>query len=244
MRKLYPLIILASIVSCNDTMRSRSTIPNNTKTVGLYSSSLSTKRGTVAYIKKQGSDFALDFTKSSNMLGTTPLNTRTTSIIINIDGNRTYKHLTTEDLVTKETIKKVVMESENTQQELKEILDSGKGKVVGDNLLLQYSEEMPVSGDPEMEFIKKQSFNATVNLWMPHCDSKMQITSSGTLIINGEVNSTQKFQTTETSTCQRAYTDKQLRAIDLSSIEFCSYPNSEEEQCETERDMSYLTSDL
>ncbi len=244
MTKLLPLMILATLVSCNDSMRSRSTIANNGNTVDRYSSSLSTKRGTVAYIKKQGSDFAVDFTKTSHMLATTPINTKTTSIIINIDGNKTYKHLTIENLVTKETHKKIVMESENTQQELKEILDSGKGKVVGDNLLLQYSEEMPASGDSEMELIKKQSFNATVNLWMPHCDSKMQITSSGTLLINGEVNSTQKFQTTETSTCQQAYTDKQLRAIDLSSIEFCSYPNSEEELCESDRDMSFLTSDL
>lgn len=244
MKKLLPLIALITLVSCNDSLRSRSTISNNSNTVDRYSSGLSTKRGTVAYIKKQGSELAIDFTKSSDMLATTPVNIRTTSIIINVDGNKAYKHLTIENLITKETTKKIVLEIENTHQELKEILDSGKGKVAGDNLLLQFSEEYPSSGDPELEIIKKSSFNATVNLWMPHCDSKTQITSSGTLIINGEVNSTKKFQTTEISTCEKSYSDKQLRALSLSSIEFCSYPNGEEEQCESDRDMSFLTSDL
>lgn len=244
MKKLLPLMVLATLVSCNDTMRSRSTISNNSNTVDRYSSSLTTKRGTVAYIKKQGSDFAVDFTRTSDMLATTPISTRTTSIIINVDGNKTYKHLTIENLVTKETTKKVMLEIENTHQELKEILDSGKGKVSGDNLLLQYSEEYPSSGDPELELIRKSSFNATINLWMPHCDSKTQITTSGTLLINGEVDSTKNFQTTETSTCEKAYTDKQLRALSLNSIEFCSYQDGEEVECEADRDMSFLTSDL
>jgi hypothetical protein len=177
------------------------------------------------------------------MLATTPINTRTTSIIINIDGNKVYKHLTIENLVTKKTTTEVVMEIENTHQELKEILDSGKGKVLGDNLVLQFTEEFP-TGDTEMELVRKSSYNASVNLWMPHCDSKTQIETTGTLLINGEVNSNQKFQTTEISNCQKAYTDKQLRNLDLSSIEFCAYPESEDEQCEADRDMSFLTSDL
>lgn len=244
MKKLLPLLILATLVSCNDSLRSRSTIVNNENTVDRYSSGLTTKRGTVAYIKKQGSEFAINFLKTSDMLATTPINTRTTSIIINVDGNRTYKHLTIENLVTKETTKKVVLETENTQQELKEILDSGKGRVVGDNLLLQFSEEFPASENSELELIRKDSYNATLNLWMPHCDSKTQITTSGTLLINGEINSTKKFQTTEISVCEKAYTDKQLRALNLSSIEYCSLQDGEEVQCEADRDMGFLTSDL
>lgn len=244
MKTIVPLLILATIVSCNDTSRTRSTITNNDKVISQYSSALVAQRGTVATLKNQGSEFAVNLTKTNGLLETTPVSTRTTSVIINIDGNKIYKHLTIQDLITKQTTKKVVMDNENVQQELKEILDSGKGRVIGDNLSLKYSEEMPASEDDEFEMMTKFTFEATVNLWRPHCDSKSQISATGTMMINGNVDSTKSYVTKETSTCEKTYTDKQLKAIDLSSIEFCSYPNGEDEQCEADRDMSFLTSDL
>ncbi len=243
MNKLLPLLVLTTLVSCNDTIRSRSIINNNDKTISQYSSALPAQRGTVALIRKQGSEFAVDLTKTSGLLTTTPVNTRTTSVVINIDGNKIYKHLTIQDLNTKLTTTMVVMENENIQQELREILDSGKGRVIGDNLVLKFSEEMPSEGG-EVQYAKKLSFDATVNLWRPHCDSKTQIKATGSIFINGELDSTKNYVTTDISTCEQNYTDKQLKALDLSSIEYCSYPDGELKECETERDMSFLTSDL
>lgn len=244
MKKLLPLLVLASLVSCNDSIRSRSTLTNNDKTISQYSTAMTAQRGSVAYIKKQGSEFAVNFTRTNGLLETAPLNTRTTSVIINIDGDKIYRHLTIEDLITKQTTKKIVMETENLQQELKEILDSGKGKVIGDNLRLKFSEEMPARADSEMEIVTKQSFESTVNLWRPHCDSRTTISVAGTMMLHGEVDSSKSFVTTEISTCEKNYTDKQLKTLDLTSIDFCSYPDGQTEDCEPGRDMSFLTSDL
>lgn len=240
MKKLFPLLALISLVSCDDSMRSRSTIANNESTIQKYSVSANAERGSVSYIRKDGGEFAVDFTKTSGILTMNPVNTRTTSVVIQVDGNKVYRHLTIVDLNTKEKTTKVVMETENIQQEIKEILDSGKGRIIGDNLVLKYSEELPESDS----IAKKYSINASVNLWRPHCDIKHQTDVAGILILNGEIDSKTNFKNIETSSCEKSYTLKQLREIDLSSIEFCTYPNGEDEQCEANQDMSYLTSDL
>lgn len=244
MKKIFPLMVLITLVSCDDSIRSRSTLSNNESTIQKYSVSANAERGSVTNIRKQGSEFAVDFTKTSGLLTTYPINTKTTAVVIHIDGNKVYRHLTIVDLTTKEKTTKVVMEIENIQQEIKEILDSGKGRIIGDNLVLRYSEEMPASEDTETEIVRKYAFNATVNLWKPHCDIKHQTDAAGTMIINGNIDSKSSYKTFETSTCEKSYSMKQVSEIDLSSIEFCSYPNGEDQQCEQNQDMSYLTSDL
>lgn len=245
MKNLIPFLVLSTLIGCNDSIRSRTTITSNDRFIQQYEKSFAVERGMVTNTVKSGEEIGYDFTKASNHLGKYGVNIKTTSVIINIDGDNVYKHQTIQNLITKETSKKIVLEKLESTSDLREILDSQKGTVNGDNLTMKHTEEFPIDLENGQEIINHKSFSAKVNLYRPHCDSRNEIIDSKTLLIDGSEDSSQTARIVEISTCGGKYSKTQMKSLDLKNIELCDFTiDNNFENCSLKEDMSFLTSDL
>lgn len=241
MKKIIPLLFLATLVSCNENMR-RSTIVNNTETVQKYSSGLKVERGIVSNSQKAGTELAFD--AQSNKIITTKVSERSRSVIIHVDGESVYRYVETKNNLTGELSKKVTLEISNPEKELKDLLNSNKGMLSNDTLILKGTNFDEQDIESAFKISSASTYTASFNLNKSQCEGTNQISTESKITnANGDeytVNTT----INETAQCGTKYTNKQIKAIDLKSITYCSEDDTEEDSCTTEIDMSWLTSDL
>lgn len=241
MKTLIPFLLLATLVSCNENMR-RSTIVNNTETVQKYSSGLKVERGIVSNSQKAGTELAFD--AENNKITTTKVSERSKSVIIHVDGDSVYRYVETKNNLTGELSKKVTLEISNPEKELKDLLNSNKGMLANDTLILKGTNFDEQDIESAFKISSASTYTSSFNLYKSQCESTNQIaTESKITNANGDeytVNTT----TNETALCGAKYTDKQIKAIDLKSITYCSVDDTEEENCTLATDMSWLTSEL
>jgi len=220
----------------------RSTIVNNNETVQKYQSGLKVERGIVANSQKSGNELAMDF--ANNKISTAKLSERSKSIIIHVDGDSIYRYVETTNNLTGSLSKKVTLEISNPEKELKDLLNSNKGMLSNDTLILKGTNFDEKDIESSFKVVSAATYTSTFNLNKSLCESTNQITKENKIIYaNGEelmINTT----TNETSFCGNKYNSKQLKAINLKSIMYCSVDDEDEEDCTMSDDMSWLTSDL
>lgn len=242
MKKLFPLFILATLVSCNENMMKRSTIVNNNETVQKYQSGLKIERGTVSNTQKAGNELAMDFV--NNKVTTTKVSERSKSVIVHVDGDNVYRYVETKNNLTGELTKKVTLDITNPEKELKDLLNSNKGMLSNDTLIMKGTNFNERDIEQMFKIVSAESYTSSFNLNKSQCESTNQITTENKIVHPNGEELTITTSINETATCGPKYNNKQLKAINLKSIMYCSVDDETEEDCTISDDMSWLTSDL
>jgi hypothetical protein len=242
MKKLIPLMLLATLVSCNENMMKRSTIINNNETVEKYEAGLIVQRGIVSNSQKAGTDLAMDFV--NNKITTTKVSERSRSVIIHVDGDNVYSYVETTDNRTGSLSKKVVLDITNPQRELKELLNSNKGMLSNDTLILKGTNFGEKELQDTFKIVSAASYTSSFNLNKSHCESTNLVTTENRITNNAGEEIVINTQINETTSCGTKYTNKQLKEINLKSILYCSADDLDEADCTVSEDLSWLTSDI
>lgn len=235
-------MLLATLVSCNENLMRRSTIVNNTETVQKYQAGLKVERGIVSNSQKAGTELAMDFV--NNKITSTKLSERSKSIIIHVDGDSIYRYIETTNNLTGELSKKITLEITNPEKELKDLLNSNKGMLSNDTLILKGTNFNEKDIENSFRIFSASSYTATFNLNKSLCESTSQISHENKIINADGDEFTINTTTNETAVCGTKYNNKQLKALDLKSIIYCSMDDDSEEDCTISDDMSWLTSDI
>lgn len=247
---LMSLVVLATLASCNGGGGSSS--KSNTD-LSPYSAYLKPKRGIVAKTLTTGTDHSYDFTGDMPLIKIENQKTLTRSTIIKVEGNNVYKYIVKTNLTdfSKET--KIEIESEDSDAEKNDSIKKNNGRIVGNRLYLDFSEQDSDFGDEYdvngmmVQIKSSYSLNMNLNLLNPHCDSIMSIKNTSYLVIDGVIGDQVPTSQTQVSTCEAVASDAQLKALDLSSVNTCDYRGIDEDthspECEV-KDMRHLTADL
>jgi hypothetical protein len=240
MKILIPFLMLASLVSCNDNLMKRSTITNNNEVVSKYSSGLKVERGIVANTEKAGSELKVD--GANKEISTVKISERSKSIIIHVDGDQVYRYVETKNNLTGTLTKKVVMDFTNPQRELRDLLNSNKGMLSNDFLILKGTDYGDLESD-SYSLSQAATYTSSFNLYKSLCETTNHISTESTVKF-ADSERTITTVINETSVCGTKYSNKQIKAIDLKSIMYCSSTDEEEADCNPNEDLSWLTSDL
>lgn len=166
------------------------------------------------------------------------------SVVLKIDGTNVYKYEIGKDLVEGSTDIEVTMTSYD-QAQIDKMLQTPGISLNGNMLSVNFHDTIEYDF---MSAIIKQTYtiNASVNLAMPLCESYSSSNSSGTITANGTVTNFGPNTTTSRETCGPIFTASQMKDIDLTSVTFCDETQMEDEsyECESNKDMSWLTADL
>ncbi len=166
------------------------------------------------------------------------------SVVLRIEGSRIYEYERTKDLINNTEDIEVTLESFSTE-EIDRILKLPNVSLNGDILNVSFS------GTDEYDFGDARvstTFNAiaSINLGLPLCESSSNSTSSGTIAVNGTVTNYGPNTSTSRETCGPIYSSEQMKLIDLNAVTFCDQTQMDDEnyECESNKDMSWLTADL
>lgn len=237
MKMLALLTLLATLISCGKDSGGSSGNPRE-KLLGALSA---VKRGQTSTTISEGTTVLIDADGSTTNESS---NEEEFSVVLKIEGTDVYKYEIEKDLVegTKEI--EVTLISYGPEQ-LDQMLQTPGISLNGNNLSINFSDEVEYD---YMDAIIQQIFNLSfsINLSMPLCEYFSQTTSSGTIKANGTITNFGPNITTTRETCGPIYNEIQLKEIDLSSVTFCDQTQMDDEnyECETNKDMSWLTADL
>lgn len=241
MKKLLPLSVLLTLVACNG--GSSSSKPNFEKIVQNYESNFVVERGMVSLTKTVGTEANIDINNDGTFnLVSKNVNREERNIVIKVEGNKVYKYIESKNLSDGTVSKSLELETNNASSELKEILSTGKGKLEGDTLVMNSSDKSE-SDESGFHYVSNYSFNVRVNLLKPFCETNGLINENIVANYNGVEKKLSTGQTMQ-GTCEGKLAASQIKAIDLSKIEFCEEAANDEMDCKEDQDMSFLTSDL
>ncbi len=171
-----------------------------------------------------------------------PVNTEKFSVVLKIEGTDVYTYNVETDKIDGTVEKEVILESHDGSN-MEEILKLPGTIMMGNTLMFSTTFE----GEWTLQsasVIESYEIKASMNLGMPLCEMNITMTSRGT-ITRSSISSPLPVISTDTiQKCGRILSSNELAAIDLSSIEFCDHTTNDEVNCESERDMSFLTADL
>lgn len=239
MKAILPILLLATLVSCNENMK-RSTIVNNDSVVNQYKSGLKVDRGIVAIVDKAGTEPSVD--QENKKLISNRVSERSKSIIIHVDGDNVYRYVEVKNNISGSMTKKVILENMNPEQELKDILNSNHGLISGDLLVLKNS-GMDEYQDNNYSYNSVVNNTLSFNLNHSLCDYTTRVTQDASLKYVELDEQTISTTVNETAVCGQKYNLKQIKDINLKNILFCS-DNDGNETCTMNDDLSWLTSDI
>lgn len=169
-------------------------------------------------------------------------------IILRKDNDLTYTLLEERDLITRNVYRRVALERESFA-EMEEILQIPGIRVV-DRVLF-----VPFDFSVESDFTTPEGgtailamnghVEAQVNLKAPGCDIIAKTTGIHTMTQNGATETLPATTSTAVTVCGGVLSNAELKALDLSSVTFCDETiETEEDNCQYNTNMSFLTSDL
>lgn len=250
MKKLIPLMILATVVSCGKKM---SRVENGAELISnmLMSSEVS---GQTSSIKHSEESYKLvdgKFEKDTNEytevktilkrdgnLLYTLLETPKVIVTVDEDGNKNFSTLvkltvSLEDLTTR-------------TDNIHEMIKKGEAEVKNDSLVAMANEEgafirIGVDGN-SYKVTGKTKAKMKKNL-ISSCESVQETKRTNVVgILEKEEIELEDIKTTIVETCGKILTSEELKSLNLLNVRFCDERG--ETSCEDSRDMSFLTSDL
>lgn len=237
MKTLALLVVLATLISCGKSGGGSNGGPVRQR----YQDAFSTlARGQTSNSKNIGQVRSFDW--DAETATTAPLNEEEFKVVLKIEGNKVYSYEVTTDKTDGSVDMKVSADSYKPS-DMDAILALPGTAMSGD--MLYFSDKF--ESDWELRSAKVNetySMMAVVNLGKPLCDISISMTTSGIMIKNGITTVLPVLTSKDVETCGRIMTSAELRAIDLTSIDFCEEVADNERECESDRDMSYLTADL
>jgi hypothetical protein len=245
MTKLLPLMLIA-LVGCGDSGGGKGSKKITQVQIDqLQDAFLSVPRGQVILEKTQGQVNGLDF-DSNTMAYTLKLenqNSQNRKVVLKVDGSRIYTLEESTDLISGESERNVEVSTFDSG----DLSQTPNLRISGDVLSATFPFESTMElGDGELYEMRMQTFFST-NMKNPHCTSNGRMTDSGSRLVQNGVTTVGKPATlVMTTSCPEILSSAELKAIDLSSVDFCEESDSEDEENDTcsVQDMSWLTSDL
>lgn len=239
MKLLTLAVLLASLVSCGGSGGGGN---SGGPVKERYQNAFSTLvRGQSALSKTLGETRSYDF--NTETVTSAPVDTEEFSVVLKIEGTNVYTYKVTTDKTDGSVQKEVSLESHDASQ-MDEILKLPGTYMLGD--MLKFS--MSFENDWEIGTANvKETYllNASVNLGMPLCEMNMSVSSTGSMTRATGTTPLPALSSNTNQTCGRILSSRELRAIDLTSIDFCDETTADDEyNCESNRDMSFLTADL
>lgn len=241
MKTLALVVTLSTLVSCVDG-DGKGGGSNGGPVKERYQNALSTlQRGQSADSKSQGQTRSYDW--NTDTVSSAPVDKEEFSVVLKIEGTKVYTYNVETDKVDGTVEKSVELESHDAS-DMDEILKLPGTIMMGDVLMFSttFESDWTLSTASVRE---SHALRASVNLGKPLCEMNMSLTSSGTMTTAAGSIPLPVISNNTVQTCGRILSSAELTAIDLSSIEFCDQTVADDEvSCESDRDMSFLTSDL
>lgn len=243
MKKIMSLALLATLVSCGGSGGSSA---KKIDAERFEEAALSVERGLVSIESKRGTEPHY----SGDMDGNYTLNTREVrseqySVILKIDGTQVYKYMEDRDLI-EGTVDKSVEVTDFSADSLRQALRMPGARLNGSIFTLNQTQNFDFELDAGTSSTSKVNFSIRVDLNALHCSQTSTIRQTDVkLTQNGVVTTAPDSSTTSTTACQAALSAEQLKALDLSAIEFCTDSTTEEDEVDCEvQNMEHLTDDL
>lgn len=237
MKKLMLIAPLLILVSCGKDSGGSSGNPRE-KLQGAISAM---KRGQTSQTITEGNNILIN---GDGTISNTASKEEKFSVVLKIDGSNVYKYEVEKD-VTEGTTEIEVSMTSYDQAQIDQMLQTPGISLNGNMLSVNFHDTIEYD---LMGSIINQIFTiqAQINLAMPLCESYSSSNSSGTITSNGTVTKFGPNTSTSRETCGPIFTDVQLKDIDLTSVTFCDETQMEDENynCESNKDMSWLTADL
>lgn len=243
MKTLALLALLSTLVSCIEGNGSGGNSGGG-PVKERYQNAFSTlARGQSALTKTRGETRSWDY--ETTTMTSEPVSTEESSVVLKIEGTNVYSYEVETDKTDGTTERKVSLESYDASQ-MDEVLKLPGTAIVGDRLVFSTTidSEWTLS---TATVNSKHAFNVSINLAKPLCEMFASISSTGTISRTDGTTTTLPVVTSDSvQTCGRILSSEELIAIDLTSVMFCDETQMDDEnyECESERDMSFLTADL
>lgn len=236
MKKILILLSVVVFVSCGKETTSKK-VPAREQFKNALSSLVV---GQSTNMKYTGQDRRYDYGRRS--ISVFDINEDTLSIVLKIDGTKVYSYEFVTDHVDRIIRKSVQMKS-YTMDELDSWLTL-PGAVISGNLLIYKSSGRRSNSTTLGSVNEDYEFTYTLNFSKPLCEASTYDTSTGELIFRDQTIQGPRVSTQNIETCGRIYSRDEIKAIDLSNIEFCDETYENQIGCTMNADMSYLTADL
>jgi hypothetical protein len=243
MKNLLLLTLSITLISCGNSGGNGS--DNNA--FNKYQDALKAqKAGLVMVMNYAGMDYDLDFDETTNQFS--PIKTSfggfDRSVVLKVE---VYKYLENSWGGEEVVLESIALETKRTEEAMKQIDFRKQGDyLVGTLNTEAYEDEYErngvratISGGRRIFTIKLKSNNIL-------CDFHTVSTTSGQIFTSEGV--TSKLETVGdevVGSCPASMTSAELKKIDLTKIDFCDQSKeTDEDHCEEDKDMSFLTEEL
>jgi hypothetical protein len=201
------------------------------------------KRGQVAVETEGGSRLNIDRREGAVTTRLTENQGTTRKIVLKIEGSTMY-FLSISDEGTPQEDRTVVQEIWSADA-LREVLREPGFSLSGNDLLYNMTsngvDELTEGGQIQY----REVVSTRINLSNPYCDKSTELRVENLRVsYNGAVSTQPTYTQTSQTACTVELTPAQLKALDLSSIRYCENGQDENDNCEQDQNMEFLTDDL
>lgn len=226
MRLISILFVTALMTSCNDSIRSRSTI-SQSSTTNAYTAKLAPKAGIVSNtyrtsnieeFTQEGDDFEVVKKTQSAFVK---------MIVLKVEGNNVYKlYETRTGQSTSE--RKVQLEYIDLNAELKSLVKKNEAEITNSAIRINMNYDSTERTEPQffnnmmISYDSQSEYEAIFSTNRPFCEFRSVLTTNNNLYIDGNFKETAVTEIWENSTCGTELSSEQLQALDLSSVNFCN----------------------
>jgi hypothetical protein len=242
MKSFIPLAVIMLLLSCGKKSDSKKPGLDFSK----YQESLETRSvGDTTVETTEGTRLEVKTSSSQSYFGASKIavKQKETYVIIHTDGQEFYSFVETKDFMSGSVTKKVYLDKLDSSLMLQELRKIPGAKIVNDRLIFkkEFSEE-EVEDQYTLNFTNH--FSGSLNLLKPLCDYTLsELKKSIDVISDSEPVAINEVGVISSGTCGPKMSVEEIKKIDLSSIELCDYTSGSEE-CEENKDLRHLTSDL
>lgn len=242
MKYVTAMMMLATLVSCN------SGGGGSNKPGRIVTALSSVPRGLVIAEKHTGQIHDFNVAEDGSLtVGVKANNYVTTEVVLKMEGNLVYKYETSNE-AGEEGRKTVTLSKMPSQADLDEFLARPDSRVVNDIATVTFTSTEEWNPTDGSTVSSKYTVNARVNLKNVHCDSSASTAVSDSFLTqNGTRTRMPSVSSSSVTSCPEILSMEALKAIDLSSVTYCDQTVQDDDNsvtCESNKDMSFLTSDL
>lgn len=242
MKKLIPLMILATVVSCGKKT-------NKQDGVDMIINKLtdSQKIGLVSISSTEGESDNLDINDKNEIVGfkRESYQDSVKKIILKKENGLVYSLEISKSGDAPEHKSVILEDTADISNELRKLMESGNAEVKGNHLIVNIEEDQSYEEDfngTKYGMKSKMKLKFKRNL-KSDCESKTDIALTDVVgSINGVETKLKNAKSSEVESCGGIMNKEELKALELSKVSFCDM-RVEDSNCE-EKDMSFLTSDL
>lgn len=246
MKNLLLLTLSITLISCGNSGSNGS--DNNA--FNKYQDALKAqKAGQVVLMNYAGMDYDFDFDETTNQFSPVKRSFGgfDRSVVLKVEGDLVYKYLQNSWGGEEVVLESIALETKRTEEAMKEIDFKPQGDyLVGTLNTEAYGDEYErdgvratISGGRRIFTIKLKTNNML-------CDFHTVSATSGQIFTSEGVTTKLESVGDEViGSCPASMTSAELKKIDLTKIDFCDQSKeTDEDHCEEDQDMSFLTEEL